>query len=306
MSKISVPNVVFAALLALAVSGASANAQTRTWVSGVGNDADPCSRTAPCKTLAGAISKTSAGGEISVMDAGGYGAVTITKAITINGEGTLASILSGSGVAITVNAASSDKVILRNLQINGAGGGTVGVEVLSGSVTIDKCLIYDFTSGFFGGIGVLVNSSSNTYVDIRDTGISYSSHGVWTSSSGGFAAVTLDNVRINGAPGYGVLAASSNTFISINRSYIANVGVAAIYTSSGNGVVDVTDSVLTNNVVAVNAGASGSTIRLNNTSLFDNTTALVTAGGATIATANNNKAAGNGGALTTNGTVANF
>jgi len=75
-------------LLATFAIATSAQAQaTRTWVSGVGDDANPCSRTAPCKTFAGAISKTAAGGEISVLDPGGFGAVTITKSITINGDG---------------------------------------------------------------------------------------------------------------------------------------------------------------------------------------------------------------------------
>src|ERR1041385_8688857 len=119
--------------------GTLAQAQaTRTWVSGVGDDANPCSRTAPCKTFAGAISKTAAGGEISVMDAGGYGSVTITKAITINGEGTQASILAGGGVGITVAAGAADQVILRNLMINGAGGGTSGIVINSGHATVDK------------------------------------------------------------------------------------------------------------------------------------------------------------------------
>jgi hypothetical protein len=76
----------YAAALPLVFASASANAQaTRTWVSGVGDDVNPCSRTAPCKTFAGAISKTARNGEISVLDPGGYGAVTITKSITING-----------------------------------------------------------------------------------------------------------------------------------------------------------------------------------------------------------------------------
>ena len=72
----------------LPVAGSLAHAQaTRTWVSGVGDDANPCSRTAPCKTFAGAISKTAAGGEINVLDPGGFGAVTITKSITISSRG---------------------------------------------------------------------------------------------------------------------------------------------------------------------------------------------------------------------------
>src|SRR5258706_8391101 len=82
----------------------------RTWVSGVGDDANPCSRTAPCKTFAGAISKTLASGEISVLDPGGFGAVTITKGLTLNGEGTLAGILNSSVNAITINAPTTDNV----------------------------------------------------------------------------------------------------------------------------------------------------------------------------------------------------
>src|SRR5712672_11653 len=116
------------AFLALCLIALSANAQTRTWVSGVGSDANPCSRTAPCKTFAGAISKTAAGGEISVLDPGGFGAVTITKAITLNGDGTLAGILSSITTGVLVNAGANDVVYLRNLSINGAGNGLNGVR----------------------------------------------------------------------------------------------------------------------------------------------------------------------------------
>src|SRR5467141_2628417 len=104
----------------LGASLASAQA-SRTWVSGVGDDANPCSRTAPCKTFAGAISKTSPGGEISVLDPGGFGALTITKSITINADGTLASVLVSGTNGIVISAAGGDTVILRNLSINGSG-----------------------------------------------------------------------------------------------------------------------------------------------------------------------------------------
>src|SRR5438477_12968462 len=89
-------------LLCLA-TGAYAQA-TRTWVSGVGDDVNPCSRTAPCKTFAGAISKTAPGGEIDALDDGGFGQVTITKSITIDGGGHLASILASGGIGVSVNA----------------------------------------------------------------------------------------------------------------------------------------------------------------------------------------------------------
>src|SRR6188474_149171 len=110
MKKVAVALTMAGAAFSLTLLMGSAQAQaTRTWVSGVGDDANPCSRTAPCKTFAGAISKTAAGGEISVLDPGGFGAVTITKAITINGEGTLAGILSAGTTGIIVNAGANDR-----------------------------------------------------------------------------------------------------------------------------------------------------------------------------------------------------
>src|SRR5580765_4515215 len=110
-------SLVFVMAAAFATS-ASAQA-TRTWVSGVGDDANPCSRTAPCKTFAGAISKTAAGGEIDALDPGGFGAVTITKAITIDGgaPGNGGILTSPGGTGVIVNAGASDQVILRNLNI---------------------------------------------------------------------------------------------------------------------------------------------------------------------------------------------
>src|SRR5439155_7994939 len=92
---------------------------TRTWVSGVGDDANPCSRTAPCKTFAGAISKTAAFGEINVLDPGGFGAVTITKAITIDGGPFIAGVLVSGTNAIIINALNTDTVLLRHMDIDG-------------------------------------------------------------------------------------------------------------------------------------------------------------------------------------------
>src|SRR5688572_25881826 len=119
---------------------------TRTWVSGVGDDVNPCSRTAPCKTFAGAISKTAAGGEINVMDAGAFGAVTITKSISIVNEGFHAGVLATVGVnAITVNAGVNDIVVLRGLDINGAGTGGNGIRFLAGrTLHVEDCRIYGF------------------------------------------------------------------------------------------------------------------------------------------------------------------
>src|SRR5579864_4117702 len=137
---------IFAVVLLWAgLAGAQAS---RTWVSGVGDDANPCSRTAPCKTFAGAISKTAAGGEIDALDPGGFGALTITKAITIDGGGgQVASVLVSGTNGIVVQAGPSDVIILRNLRINGIGTGINGIRFLTGkALSVENCDIFGFTT----------------------------------------------------------------------------------------------------------------------------------------------------------------
>src|SRR5215470_15675525 len=135
-------------LIAAVLYADPANAQaSRTWVSGVGDDANPCSRTAPCKTFAGAISKTAPAGEINVLDPGGFGAVTITKPITISSECTEAGVLVSGGNGIVVAAGNSDVVTLRGLDINGLNTGLSGIKINSaGQVHIESCRIYEFTT----------------------------------------------------------------------------------------------------------------------------------------------------------------
>src|SRR6185295_6728653 len=142
---------ILAVLVFTCAFASLANAQaTRTWVSGVGDDANPCSRTAPCKTFAGAISKTAACGEIDALDPGGFGAVTITKSITIDGTGTLAGILASLTTGVIINVgATTDVVTLRGLTINGACNGIRGVNVtgrMPKAVNIEDCVIFRFTN----------------------------------------------------------------------------------------------------------------------------------------------------------------
>jgi hypothetical protein len=141
---------------------------SRTWVSGVGDDANPCSRTAPCKTFAGAISKTAAGGEIDALDPGGFGAVTITKAITIDGGGgQVASVLVSGTNGIVVQAGPSDVVILRNLRINGIGSGLNGIQFNSGKdLNVENCYIFGFTQN---GINITLNQGTQASVHVIDS-----------------------------------------------------------------------------------------------------------------------------------------
>src|SRR5689334_20274359 len=179
-------------------SAGSANAQTRTWVSGVGNDANPCSRTAPCKTFAGAISKTAAGGEISVLDPGGFGVVTITKAITINGDGTLAGILSAGSTGIIINAGPADNIIIRNISINGSGNGGPaglnGIRFLAGeSLTVENVTITNFQTR---GIDMSLTTNGKLIVlnsTIKNTGVGT---GIFVSTTSGQAQAIIDNVSL--------------------------------------------------------------------------------------------------------------
>ena len=140
MSKFRFALNIFAITIFTLTVTMVAQAQTRTWVSGVGDDLNPCSRTAPCKTYAGAISKTAKDGEISTLDPGGFGAVTITKSITINGGGggqgygsILASLVNGVTINITDAADVRKSVRLDGLNINGASTGLDGIRMVAGN-----------------------------------------------------------------------------------------------------------------------------------------------------------------------------
>jgi hypothetical protein len=163
-------------LLALALPSSASAQATRTWVSGVGDDANPCSRTAPCKTFAGAISKTANGGEINCLDPGGFGGVTITKSLTIKCHYTEGGVLVSGTNAIVINATATDTVTLRGLDINGIGTGAQtslsGIKVLSAAkVNIIDNEIYRFKAG----VAVVPTSASTRVVlkrnHIHDNGI---------------------------------------------------------------------------------------------------------------------------------------
>lgn len=176
---------------------------TRTWVSGVGDDVNPCSRTAPCKTYAGAISKTAKDGEISTLDPGGFGTVTITKSITINGGGggqgygSILSALAPQGVLINITDALDVRksVKLDWLNINGASTGTDGVRMIAGSALFISNTLID---GMVGD-GVEINTSSGTpAVTIENTIIrNCATTGVRTNATGGSIRLAVANSNIS-------------------------------------------------------------------------------------------------------------
>jgi hypothetical protein len=300
---------MFAVAASLFLGVAMANAQaTRTWVSGVGDDANPCSRTAPCKTFAGAISKTAEGGEIDVLDPGGFGTVTITKAITLDGThgAGFGSILNSGNVAgVIINVVSGTHVndavvILRSLYFQGAsqspsgtGSANNGVNYLKGNrVFVDDCHFENQ-----GNAGINANMASAGALFVRDCDFENTTAAIKATTTSGALFVDVTNISVHGnTDGVNYI---SNAFGTVTNSFFSRIlGGSAV--SAGNGcIVNVTRCHLRSNSNAINALA-GSTIRINENELFDNTNGL-TGNAASFSSGGNNKLAGNGGVAPSGG-----
>jgi parallel beta helix pectate lyase-like protein len=268
---------------------------SRTWVSGVGDDANPCSRTAPCKTFAGAISKTAAAGEINIIDPAGYGGVTITKSITINGGGSFASILVSGTNGVIVNVGASDVVTIRNVSINGLGTGLSGIKMLgSGSLFVENVDIHQFTDK---GIDFQPTGAAQLFVTnaaIRNTG-----GGILVKPAAGISTTAQVRDSILEQNVYGIRAEDRSS-VSIERSTAAgnlNNGFLAI--SASQAVQMTIDSSIASNNRNPSSSSSGihsngalSTIRISNVVVTNNDIGLTLAGGS-VASWGNNKIAGN-------------
>jgi len=272
--------VAFACLVVIAIAAAPAHAQaTRTWVSGVGDDANPCSRTAPCKTFAGAISKTATGGEINVLDPGGFGGVTITKSITISSEGFEAGVLVSGTNAIIINALTTSNVVLRGLDIEGLGTGLVGIKVLGGlgSLHVEKCTINNFKGANGSGIEIATSSAGTTEVHIEDTIVRTNGQGtgggIFINPTGSAVVkASLDRVQmLNNVFGLKVSGGTSN--VHVNNSVIANNDFAGLSAVTAGGVLQVEKSVIQTNGTGVSCTA-GTLVRLGNNSINGNGTAI--------------------------------
>jgi hypothetical protein len=289
-----------AAFLAFAAHPANAQA-TRTWVSGLGNDANPCSRTAPCKTFAGAISKTSAGGEIDALDPGGFGALTITKAITIDGGGgQVASVLVAGTNGIVINAGANDVVTLRNIRLNGIKGtptgGLNGVQFLAGgALHIENCNIFGFTQN---GININLNSAAAVSVFVTDVVVSNSAGGIAARNAGaGKVFISMHRTTLSQNSGIGLKADGSGTGLivgSVSDSSITGnaTGVSSIGGTGGAGV-QVTRSSITNNVTGAQSTAASGFILFSNTLISGNATGLSSVSGGNLLTYKNNSSDGN-------------
>jgi hypothetical protein len=296
----------------LAVNGSILQAQaTRTWVSGVGDDVNPCSRTAPCKTFAGAISKTAAGGQINVLDPGAYGALTITKSITVDASGHFAGVLATLGSSgIIVNAAASDIVVLRGLTIDGNGTGANGVRHLAGAALyIENCVIRSFRSASVGsghGISFAPSGASELYVSdtvVTHNGTGTNGGGILIKPSGaGSASVVLDRVGIhnnvfglqaNGNGNTGGIKVTIRDSTSAGNSF---AGITAT-TPGGGSVINLmveSSASVNNGTIGILSDGALSTVRISNATATGNGTGLQISNGAVLASHGNNRVGGNG------------
>ena len=258
--------IIFAVAMCFCAMTSAAQAQaTRTWVSGLGDDANPCSRTAPCKTFPGAYSKTAVGGEIDALDPGGFGTINIGKSITIDGGGgQVASILASSTTGVQVNAGASDRIILRNLRINGVSQssfpGTTAILFNSGlSLVVENVVIENFSTNGIqfqptvasnltvlnsyiencGNDGMListvasgggVNRANVRHTHIVNSGVNGVEVGV--NSRVELYALTASRSGLNGS-GDGVLANGTNINVAIDDSLFSNNSTNGLHTQAG-------------------------------------------------------------------------
>ena len=279
--------VRFLAAAALAAGFSTvANAQaTRTWVSGTGSDANPCSRTAPCQTFAGAFTKTATNGEISALDPGGFGTISITKSITVNGDGTLAGILAAGTTGVTINISTNlttDKVVLRNISINGVGTGLDGIRVVNGQeLVVDNVTINGFTDA---GVDIAQTQSSDVF--LRNVRISKAAVGVRINTSVGSVAGAFENVAIDGMTSHGVEGVA-NCAVAMRNVEASRCGGSGFRSAAATVNMAVENSVSSGNNFGFEAVLGN--LRIANSGMFFNNTNCTVS----VLSAGNNRSAGN-------------
>jgi hypothetical protein len=266
---------------------------TRTWVSGVGDDVNPCSRTAPCKTFAGAISKTATSGEINTLDPGGFGTLTITKSITVDGESSgKGGVLSSGGInGIVVNdsnsgAANTALVILRHLSIDGAGSGADGIRFISGRrLTVDNCVVFGFTGD---GLETAPSTGTSFNITISNSSFMRNGTGIRQGTTIGTLDISYDNVVIAENTGDGLVATGGTG--NLSRSLVDSNGGSGVNVSGG-AVLNASGNQVTANATNGFNNTSPSTIRLTGNNVYRNATGVN--GNGTYQSFGDNKVIGN-------------
>jgi parallel beta helix pectate lyase-like protein len=256
--------------LILIATSAFAGPVQRTFVSAAtGSDTNPCSRTAPCRNFTAALPLTAPGGEVLVLDSGGYGPATVTQAVAINApDGVYAGISVFSGTGLLVSAAATDSVVLRGLTVLGLGG-TDAIGWSSGNdLHVENCVLSTFPLG--AGVNDHSNSSADTTLLISGTTIRLAGTGVLCDGGTGasFAKINIDRSRLEGTNfGYVGTDFQGNVRATITRTVAAGLG-AGIFTEGSGAEVTVDWCELTQNGAGIQT--NGSLIRVTNSTLSNN------------------------------------
>ena len=306
MSKLrfTVQTLAFVAFT-LALSSLAHAQATRTWVSGTGSDANPCSRTAPCKTFAGAISKTFINGEIDVLDPGGYGTLTITKSITIDGgtgSGWASVLASGTnGFNINIPVSANDplrQVILKHISINGTGSsGTIGtrtgingINFTQGSALIvQDCQIFNFTTN-----GIVVAVGANANLKVNNTSIeSIGGDGIHMGTTAGQVVAKIESNQIQDCGGDAIEAAGL-VRAGVRNTVLSHITDSGIKTSGNDNIVNADDLFVSycGTGLKSNNGGTPSHIRVSDSIIAQNGTGVSTALGGTIDSVQGNSLTG--------------
>ena len=222
------------------------------------------------------------------MDPGGFGTFTITKSITIDGGGGVASVMASSGTnGITVSAGATDIVTIRNVQVQGDLSNSVGINFTSGAMlSIDNCKF----DGLYGGIAAV--TSANAILNVTNTIITnVLLYGIGFEPSGGALNGSIDHTTIRKASNYGIYAVSGSDYFTVTNSMIVNAAGSGVYAAPGT-VLEIDSSSVTNNNTAFSTNGGG-IIRISRNTIYDNNTNFSISGG-TIATGGNNFVAVNG------------
>jgi hypothetical protein len=258
----------------------------RTYVSGLGSDANPCTADHPCATFQAALALTLAGGEIFVLNSANYGPITITKAVTITSEGAVAGILATSGTAVTINAGANDVVNLRGLGVDGANTGGAGIQFNSGkSLTIQNSFVRNFTNS---GIYFAPGNASTLFVS--DTVVTNNgSNGILVSSASNTVNAALSRVTASGN-GVGILASGAGVSLAVTNAVANNNSYGFGATSS---VVMVNNSTASNNTVGIAADQRGGTVRVGQSTITGNGMGWQGTNGGQVVSFGNNNLGGN-------------
>ncbi len=291
-SHVSVSTIVI--LLLFALGQAAEGQATRTWVSVYGNDANDCSRATPCRTLSGALAKSSDGGEIDILDSGGFGSVTIDKSISVIAPPeVLGGVQASTGNAITISAGPNDTVALRGLTIEGLGTGLAGIKVLAvGALHVENCTINNFTQigidfvptsltitnaqlhvsntivrnnngASSGGIRVKPGNNVSVIGMIKDTQLRNNQFGLRVEDN---SKVTAKNTTTSGNSNSGFVVVSNGAAVNLNLdSCIAAGNGFGIRADGSNASVRFANSIIAGNGIGISSNASGRTVSFTGT-----------------------------------------